>query len=114
MKTRICTLVDTAIHLLRKTLAKRDGCAGLRAEGASAPQAGQARAWRRDALARRRRRRFEHQRKAVHAVTQTGRLRSVVEDVTEMAAAAAAVDFGAQHAEAAVLGLADGVVQRLP
>ncbi|HEV7602167.1 MAG TPA: hypothetical protein VGO49_18160 [Bradyrhizobium sp.] len=37
--------LDPAIHLLRKILAKIDGCAGLRlAEGASAPQAGQARA----------------------------------------------------------------------
>jgi hypothetical protein len=37
--------LDPAIHLLWKTLAKMDGCAGLRlAEGASAPQAGQARA----------------------------------------------------------------------
>jgi hypothetical protein len=35
--------LDPAIHPLRKTLSKRDGYAGLRlAEGASAPQAGQA------------------------------------------------------------------------
>src|SRR3954447_12942725 len=64
-------------------------------------------------LTRRGRRRVEYQRKAVHAVAQAGRLRAVVEDVAEMAAAAATVDFGAQHAEGAVLGLADGVFQRL-
>ena len=35
--------LDPAIHLLRKTLARMDGYAGLRlAEGASAPQAGRA------------------------------------------------------------------------
>src|SRR3954447_19848250 len=62
----------------------------------------------------RRLRRVEHQRKTVHAVAQAGRLRAVVEDVAEMAAAAGAMDFGAQHAEGPVLGLADGVFQRLP
>src|SRR4051794_36965420 len=65
-------------------------------------------------LARRWRRRMEYQRKAVHAVTQAGRLRAVVEDVAEMAAAAAAMDFGAQHAEGTVLGLPHRVVERLP
>src|SRR4051794_22098888 len=65
-------------------------------------------------LARRCRRRLEHQRKAVDAVAQAGRFRPVVKDVAEMAATAAAVDFGAQHAECAVLGLADCVVQGLP
>src|ERR1700738_262153 len=59
-------------------------------------------------LARLWRRRVEHQRKAVHAVAQAGRLRAVVEDVAEMAAAAAAVDFGAQHAGGAILGSAGG------
>src|SRR6202035_4783860 len=57
--------------------------------------------------------RMKHQRKTSHAVAQAGRLRPVVEDVAEMAAAAAAVNFGAQHPEGAVLGLADGVLQRL-
>src|SRR5882762_634277 len=57
--------------------------------------------------------RVEHQRKAVHAVAQTSRLRSVVEDVTEMAAAAAAMNFGPQHPQGPVFGLADGVVERL-
>src|SRR5712672_3746263 len=62
---------------------------------------------------RRRWSRTEYQRKAVNAVAQAGRLRPVVENVTEMAAAAAAVDFGPQHPEGAVFGLADGVVERL-
>src|ERR1700719_2745390 len=57
--------------------------------------------------------RMKQQRKAVHAVAQAGRLRSVVEYVTEMAAAAAAVNFSPQHPEGAVFGLADGVLQRL-
>src|SRR5271169_3763601 len=64
-------------------------------------------------LARRWRRRMEHQGKAVHAVAQAGRFGPIVEDVTEMAAAAAAMNLGAQHAEGAVLGCADGVLQRL-
>src|SRR3981189_3742077 len=56
---------------------------------------------------------MEDQRKAVHAVAQAGRLRPIVKDVTEMAAAAAAVNFGPQHPKGAVFGLADGVVERL-
>src|ERR1700689_98316 len=56
---------------------------------------------------------MKYQRKAVHAVAQAGRLRPVVEDVTEMAAAAPAMNFGPQHPEGAVLGLADRVVERL-
>src|SRR5258708_3436029 len=59
------------------------------------------------------RRRVEHQANAVDAIAKTGRLRSVIEDVPEMAAAAAAMHFGAQHAVGAILGLADGVFQRL-
>src|SRR6266571_5338253 len=62
---------------------------------------------------RRWRGRMEDQCKAVHAVTQAGRLRPVVENVAEMAAATAAVNFGAQHPEGAVFGLADGVFKRL-
>src|SRR5258705_9850910 len=62
---------------------------------------------------RRRGGRVEHQRKAVHAVAQAGRLRSVVEDVTEMAAAAAAMNFGPQHPQSPVFGLADGVFEWL-
>src|SRR6202011_6071520 len=56
---------------------------------------------------------MEYQRKAVHAVAQTGWRRPIVEHVTEMAAAAAAVNFGPQHPEGAVFGLAEGVLQRL-
>src|ERR1700759_26022 len=63
--------------------------------------------------ARLRPRRMKHQRKTVHAVAQAGRLRSVVENVAEMAAAAAAMDLGAQHAEGAVFRLADRILQRL-
>src|SRR6202022_3707114 len=62
---------------------------------------------------RRRRGRMKHQRKAVHAVAQAGRLRPIVEDVAEMAAATAAVNFGPQYPESPVFGLADGVVERL-
>src|SRR5438874_3003377 len=62
---------------------------------------------------RRWRRRMKYQGVAVHAVAQPGRLRPVVEHVPEMAAAAAAVDFGPQHAEGPIFGLADGVVERL-
>src|SRR4030081_1156096 len=62
---------------------------------------------------RRRGGRMEHQREAVHAVAQAGRLRPIVEHVTEMAAAAAAVNFGPQHPEGAVFGLADCVLERL-
>src|SRR6478609_4183912 len=41
----------------------------------------------------------EIHRDAVHAVAQAGRLRAVVEDVAEMAAATAAMHFGAHGAE---------------
>src|SRR5262249_14129085 len=63
--------------------------------------------------ARLRPRRMEDQRKTVHAIAQAGRLRAVVEDVAEVAAAAAAMHFGAGHAEGAVLGGADRILQRL-
>ena len=56
---------------------------------------------------------MELQRVAVHAIAQASRLRTVVEDVAEMSAAAATMDLGAQHAEGAVLGRADGILQRL-
>src|SRR6266403_426232 len=62
---------------------------------------------------RRCRGRMEYKRKAVHAVAQAGRLRPVVEEVTEMAAATAAVNFGARHPEGAVFGLADSALERL-
>src|SRR5258707_10610545 len=63
--------------------------------------------------ARRGRRGMKHQRKAVHAVAQAGRLRPVVEHMTEMTAATAAVHLGAQHAERPVGRGADGVFERL-
>ena len=47
--------------------------------------------------------RLEIHRHAVDAVAQAGRRRAVVEDVAEMAAAAAAMHLGAHHAVAAVL-----------
>src|SRR5476649_674698 len=56
---------------------------------------------------------MKQQREAVHAVAQAGRLRPVVEDVTEVAAAATAMNFGPQHSKGAVFGLADGILQRL-
>src|SRR5229473_2465934 len=56
---------------------------------------------------------MEYQGKAIHAVAQAGRLRPIVEDVTEMAAATAAVNFGPQHPESPVFGFANGVLQRL-
>src|ERR1700712_1363509 len=62
---------------------------------------------------RRRCGRMKYQRKTVHAVAQAGRLRAVVEEMTEMAAAAAAVNFGPQHSKGAVFGLADRVLERL-
>src|SRR5271154_6407423 len=56
---------------------------------------------------------MEHQRETVHAVAQSGRLRAVVKNVAEMAAAAPAMNFGAGHAEARVLGFTDRILQRL-
>src|SRR4030088_2059730 len=56
---------------------------------------------------------MEYQGKAIHAVAQAGRLRPIVEHVTEMATAAAAVNFGPQYPESPVFGPADGVVERL-
>src|SRR5580704_12166311 len=63
--------------------------------------------------ARLRPRRVKQQREAIHAIAQAGRLRTIVEDVAEMAAAAAAVNFGTQHAEGTVLRLAHGILERL-
>src|SRR5579871_5987716 len=63
--------------------------------------------------ARLRRRRVEHQREAVHAVAQAGRLGAVIEDVAEMAAATAAVHLGTDHAEGTVLRFANRVLERL-
>src|SRR5207237_1644978 len=57
--------------------------------------------------------RVKHQPKPVDAIAQAGRLRSVVEDVTHMSTAAAAVDFRARHPERRIPGFANGVVERL-
>src|ERR1700759_1332258 len=65
------------------------------------------------ALRRRRRRGVEDQAETVDAVAQSGRLRTVVEDVAEMAATAPAMHLGAHHAEGAILGLADIALDRL-
>src|SRR3954466_6675162 len=64
-------------------------------------------------LGRGRRRGMEDQPETVDAVAQSGRLRTVVEDVAEMAAAAPAMHLGAEHAVGAVLGLADIALDRL-
>src|SRR3984885_51022 len=64
--------------------------------------------------ARRRCGRMKLQGESIHAVAQAGRLWSIVENVTEVTTAAAAVNFGPQHPEGAVFMLADGVFQRLP
>src|SRR6202043_1978031 len=68
----------------------------------------------RSSSARRRRGRMKLQGEAVHAVAQAGRLRPIVENVTEVTTAAAAMNFGPQHPEGAVFGLADGIFKRLP
>src|SRR6516165_10587802 len=64
-------------------------------------------------LTRGRPRRMEHQRVAIHAIPQAGRLRAVVEDMAEMAAAAAAMHFRTPYAVGAVFRRADGVFERL-
>src|ERR1700730_17068261 len=63
--------------------------------------------------ARGRCRRMEHQRVAVHAMAPARRLRSIVENGAEVAAAAAAMHLVPQHAESAVGGGAPRVFQRL-
>src|SRR5579864_1155358 len=65
-------------------------------------------------LARAGRGRREFQCHAVHAIAQARRLRSVVEDVAEMAAAAMARYRGARHAERTIGGLVDRFVERRP
>src|SRR4051794_40620567 len=52
------------------------------------------------------------ERHAVHAVALAGRLRTVVENVAEMAAAAAAMNFGARHEKTAVGVGFDRLVER--
>ena len=53
-------------------------------------------------------------RRAVHAVAEAGRLGTVREDMTEMAAASGAMHFGARHAEAAIHGRLDGASRAAP
>ncbi|CAH2401244.1 hypothetical protein MES5069_280021 [Mesorhizobium escarrei] len=57
--------------------------------------------------------RLEFQRDPVDAIAQAGRRRAVLEDVAEMAAAAGAVAFGADHAVAAVDGRLDRTGHRI-
>src|SRR5437868_1274208 len=54
------------------------------------------------------------ERHAVHAVALSGRLRTVVENVAEVAAAAAAMNFGSCHEKAAVALGFDRLVERRP
>src|SRR4051812_27760762 len=56
---------------------------------------------------------MEDQPETVDAVARSGRLRTVVEDVAEVAAAAPAMHLGAEHAVGPVLGLADIALDRL-
>src|SRR6266516_1832931 len=63
-------------------------------------------------LRARRRAGLEFQRGSVHAVALSGRLRAVVEDVAEMAAAAAAMHFGSRKDEAVIVRSADRVLDR--
>ena len=56
--------------------------------------------------------RLEPQREGVHAVALAGGQRAVVEDVAEMAGAAAAMDFVPGGEERVVLAKADGARER--
>src|SRR5690606_20537486 len=58
--------------------------------------------------------RLELERHAVHAVALAGRLRAVVEDMAEMAAAARAMHLGADHAEAVIRGGGNRILARRP
>src|SRR5712672_1086793 len=51
---------------------------------------------------------------AVHAIAQAGRFGAVIEDVTQMAATAAAVNCGSHHAEARVPDRPDSPLDRRP
>src|SRR5258708_27253365 len=51
---------------------------------------------------------------AVDAIAQAGRLGTVIEDVTQMTAAAAAVNCGSHHAEGRILGRHDRSLNRRP
>lgn len=58
--------------------------------------------------------RRERQGQTVHTVALARRRRAVREDVAELAAAAAALDFGAVHAERGIVRCEDSIGQRLP
>src|SRR5438309_384093 len=58
--------------------------------------------------------RTEGEGEAVHAIAKAGRLRAVVEEMAEVATAAAAENLGALHAEGAVGALGDRMGERLP
>src|SRR4029079_7431511 len=60
------------------------------------------------------RQRLERQSHAVHAITQPGRRRAVVEDMAEMAAAAGTMDGCAAHAERTVFLGGDDIFERGP
>src|SRR5262249_36620931 len=57
---------------------------------------------------------FEAEGRAVHAIAQARRFRAVVEDVAEMAAAAAAMHGRSRHEKARIAGLADRAIERRP
>src|SRR5580692_4215415 len=65
-------------------------------------------------LSRLRRDRLEGHREAVHAITQAGGPRAVIEHVTQMPPAAPAMDGFADHAQRRVRRGADGVLERRP
>src|ERR1700744_2783270 len=57
--------------------------------------------------------RLEFERRAIHAEAQAGRLRSIREDVTQMAAAGRAQPFVARHAKTAICLCRDRTILRL-
>jgi hypothetical protein len=59
-------------------------------------------------------RRLEDHRNAVHTIAQACRLRAIIEDMTEMAAASAALNRRPYHAEGCTPGLANGPFERRP
>src|SRR4051794_12013288 len=55
---------------------------------------------------------MKYQRQTIHAVAQAGWLGAVVKHMTEMAAAAPAMNFGPQHSKHAVFCFAHGIFER--
>ena len=47
-------------------------------------------------------------------ITDDGRIRAVLEHMTQMPAATSAVDLGSGHSEQIVVGCADGIIEGLP